>query len=190
MPRLEPVIVTKLWGAEFIQVNTPDYCGKIMVVNPGFVCSRHKHEVKDECFSILDGVMSLEVGSEESIETFTLEAGQVFRLEPGTYHRFNAVGDWPCTFVEFSTHDSPEDSYRLEPSRPVGTDEVERHGYEPYSDEYFYNVPKTVRCRVCKTAMTKRQADEGTGCECLPLAVLEEQTTRIPEGVPTVKAEE
>ncbi len=119
MPRLEPTIVRKKWGTEFIQVSTADYCGKIMVVEPGWMCSRHCHHEKDETFSVLNGAMLLEVGSGSAVEEFVLEVGDVFRLEPGTYHRFRALGNEGCTFVEFSTKDSPEDSYRLEESRAV-----------------------------------------------------------------------
>jgi D-lyxose ketol-isomerase len=49
---------------------------------------------------------------------FEFLPGDMLRLRPNTPHRFWVTkGTEPAVFIEFSTHDDPEDSYRLEESR-------------------------------------------------------------------------
>lgn len=113
-------ITPKLWGHETLIINTPEYCGKVLTVVPGFQCSLHLHEVKDETFLVVSGVLVVEYypdGDPEDRRVVELGEGASLRLTPGTPHRFWS-GEDGASFIEFSTHDSPEDSIRLEESRP------------------------------------------------------------------------
>jgi mannose-6-phosphate isomerase-like protein (cupin superfamily) len=112
-------IVEKLWGHEKHIVNTPEYCGKILTVNRGYQCSLHYHELKAETFYVLLGRLVVEyypLGDAADPRVVTLESGDSLDLPPGTPHRFWTDSKTSTLFVEFSTHDSPDDSIRLEES--------------------------------------------------------------------------
>jgi D-lyxose ketol-isomerase len=122
--RLIPAkIVTKLWGYEKHLVNTELYCGKILVALPnGMACSIHYHKRKTETFHVLKGRLFLQLFSLEGelLEEKNLAAGDSLTLVPLTPHRFWAI-DEVCEFLEVSTQDVPEDSYRLVDSGPIPT---------------------------------------------------------------------
>jgi D-lyxose ketol-isomerase len=121
---LAPIrIVPKLWGYEKHIVNNELYCGKILVAMPnGMACSVHYHKKKTETFHILRGHLHLQLFSLERRlqEQTVLNAGDSLTLAPLTPHRFWAA-DELCEFIEFSTTDAPEDSYRLIDSGPRPT---------------------------------------------------------------------
>jgi quercetin dioxygenase-like cupin family protein len=105
----------KVWGFEEWIVNTPDYCGKRLVLNKGWRCSMHHHRLKDETFYVAYGVVRLETETFEGERmTHRLGAGGSLRIEPGTWHRFTGVTD--AVMFEFSTHHEDDDSYRRVPS--------------------------------------------------------------------------
>ncbi len=123
MPRLETTVVKKLWGQERIIVNNDKYCGKVLMVNPGYQCSLHYHYDKDETFLVIHGQVVLETMRHEGmiLEEEILEMGDVFHLPANTPHRFRAqnVTGAPAVFIEFSTPHSDEDVIRLEESRAL-----------------------------------------------------------------------
>lgn len=113
-----PQRVNKLWGHEQIIVNNGMYCGKILTVEPnGYSCSIHFHKSKTETFHILEGELYLQIGRydpqtmEYHLTPMKMEAGTHLTVHPFIAHRFWAK---QCTkFIEFSTPDAPEDSYRI-----------------------------------------------------------------------------
>ena len=105
-------IVEKLWGREEILSNTSDYCLKRMYVNPGFKSSLHYHISKNETFVVESGVLFLELRGEKR----KLHPGDSVEILHFQKHRFRAVGEMVCVFLEVSTHDDPEDCVRVEPS--------------------------------------------------------------------------
>jgi mannose-6-phosphate isomerase-like protein (cupin superfamily) len=113
----------KVWGEEHEIVNCDLYCGKELVLKKQFRCSIHKHFVKDETFFLLKGLIFLEIKRDEDsqIEEFLLIPGDVFRLNPGVYHRFTGLKN--SKFIEFSTKHSDDDSYRLTESEKMKDDE-------------------------------------------------------------------
>jgi mannose-6-phosphate isomerase-like protein (cupin superfamily) len=136
----EVKIVEKLWGHERQLVNKrtysgPDgiqgYTGKILTVIPnGNACSVHYHRTKTETFYILEGRLFLEIWAfrpgrlmEHDMDALELEekrffnVGEAVTLHPYTPHRFHSP-EGICDFIEFSTPDFPEDSYRIVPSGP------------------------------------------------------------------------
>lgn len=130
------VRVEKAWGEELIVVNRRlgshgGYCGKRMTLRQGMRCSLHWHFDKDEVFFVESGRMLVELsqpgigpllahGHTAVYETRVVEPGGSVWVPPRTVHRFTGIDD--VVFFEFSSPDSPEDSYRIEPSgvAPVG----------------------------------------------------------------------
>ncbi len=109
--------VEKVWGHEEWIVNNPKYCGKKMVLNKGYRCSMHKHEIKDETFYILSGKVLLETDFNGEKETRLLTPGDVLHIEIGMWHRFTGIVG--SEIIEFSTFHMDEDSIRREPSGKI-----------------------------------------------------------------------
>jgi cytidyltransferase-like protein len=89
----KPSIVQKPWGYEEIFVVCDKYAGKILNILPGARLSRQYHEVKDETIYVIQGVLHLEIGGDESTpgRGIVLGPGGSYRIEPGTIHRFGAA---------------------------------------------------------------------------------------------------
>jgi mannose-6-phosphate isomerase len=124
-PTREPTsIVKKLWGYEKHIVNSPLYCGKILVALPnGMACSIHYHKLKTETFHVRSGSLHIQLFTLDGNlkETLDLAAGESLTLEPLSPHRFWAKTE-VCEFMEFSTHDDPADSYRIVDAGPAPKD--------------------------------------------------------------------
>lgn len=109
-------IVNKKWGTERWLVNEPGgYCVKEMTLLPGWRCSLHFHNVKDETFYVVQGTVMLLVDN----VMHRLEVGDHYRIKPGQIHRFHATGGVPATFIECSTYHDDEDVVRLTESEPI-----------------------------------------------------------------------
>ena len=97
-----PHRVDKPWGHELIWAQTDRYVGKVLHINAGETLSLQYHEVKDETIFLFSGEMRFWVGSApDSLEEVRLEAGEAYRVLPGTIHRMEAVTD--CDVMEAST---------------------------------------------------------------------------------------
>ena len=83
--------VNKPWGHEEIWAHTDKYVAKILFIKAGHSLSRQYHEVKEETLRIEEGVMSLELGRDDDIETKTLRPGDIFHVPPGVVHRMTAI---------------------------------------------------------------------------------------------------
>jgi len=104
--------VDKPWGNEVIFAHTEKYSGKILTINKGHKLSRQYHQIKDETIFVLEGTLSLELGSDEKITEIQLNEGHAFHIEPGVVHRLCArAGE--VKLVEVSTPDL-NDVVRLE----------------------------------------------------------------------------
>ena len=90
----------KPWGYEVWWARSPQYAGKILVVEPGQRMSLQYHERKEETCLVLSGQLKVE-GEVE----IALNPGQVFHVPTGRVHRFGASGSTPCVLVEVSTND-------------------------------------------------------------------------------------
>jgi len=112
-------IINKPWGYEKIIVNDKerDYCGKLLVCGDQIWSSGgkfHHHKIKDETFYVITGALELHILDDNlKIIKHQLEVGDSLRIKPLTWHRFRvALNTIICEFIEFSTFDSPDDSYR------------------------------------------------------------------------------
>ena len=110
--------VEKTWGHELWIINTPDYCGKELHIKKDKCSSEwryHYHIVKDETFYVIKGKLILDYVDRNNIfHSVILKPGAAFRIRPYIKHRFSTKSFWGCTFMEFSTEHSDEDSYRCE----------------------------------------------------------------------------
>jgi mannose-6-phosphate isomerase len=111
-------VVKKPWGYEEIWAKTGSYVGKVLVINPGHKLSRQYHNLKEETFRVLTGILTLEIGSKNDPEIYTyyLYEGESFHCPPKTVHRMicdPTKNSKPIKIVEVSTNHL-EDIIRLE----------------------------------------------------------------------------
>jgi quercetin dioxygenase-like cupin family protein len=107
--------VDKMWGAEYWLHNSDLYCAKLLVVDPGMMCSTHRHLLKTETFFVLEGtpLIQLEGGRWEA-----KAPGDSVHVPVGTWHRFGAA-ELPAVILEVSSHHDDEDVQRRDPSGPL-----------------------------------------------------------------------
>ena len=105
--------VPKGWGGEVIVVNTPEYCGKRLLVLAGRRCSVHKHRVKTETFCVQSGQLWVDIHEGDAITQHHLSPGDALHIPAHTVHQFWAP-DGDVWVIEFSSHDDPADSVKLE----------------------------------------------------------------------------
>lgn len=102
MSRRPARFVDKPWGHEEIFAETDGYVGKILFIRAGESLSLQYHRVKEETLRVLSGRVEFTAGDDaDNLESFELEAGEVFHVPPGTVHRMSAVSD--CELLEVST---------------------------------------------------------------------------------------
>jgi mannose-6-phosphate isomerase-like protein (cupin superfamily) len=131
---LDEHIFVKTWGRERVVDSNARYAGKILEVTvPGQACSIHYHKLKTETFYVLKGRLVLEIFDRVAVTAptpvplqvnrkfiFCLHPKENIHLNPGIPHRFwMADAAEPVEVFEFSSPDSPEDSYRIEPAGPA-----------------------------------------------------------------------
>jgi mannose-6-phosphate isomerase len=99
-----PRQVPKPWGNELWYALTERYAGKVLHVERGHRLSLQFHERKDESCYLLSGRLLLVKGpSVEQLDETVLEAGAVWRNEPGDVHTIEALED--SDVLEVSTPD-------------------------------------------------------------------------------------
>lgn len=108
-------VVEKKWGKEIWIVNGPLYCGKKLIVNPGWRCSKHRHLHKDETFYVESGYGWIMLDD----EPVRMLPGTVLRIPPGTWHCFWNACKVPFILMEISTHHDDADVERANESAPL-----------------------------------------------------------------------
>jgi mannose-6-phosphate isomerase len=103
--------VPKPWGHERIWARSDRYVGKILHINAGEELSVQYHNRKDETIHLLSGKLVYWVKVDGEMRDMRLEAGQSFRITPGTVHYMEAITD--CDVLEASTPEV-DDVVRLE----------------------------------------------------------------------------
>jgi D-lyxose ketol-isomerase len=113
--------VSKAWGAEYWLENNELYCAKILEIFGGWQCSLHYHPVKDETFTVLEGVVQLETYTAglypDGFRFERLEPGARVRLNPLTVHRFGSV--YGAFILEMSTKHDDGDVNRIVESQRI-----------------------------------------------------------------------
>jgi len=89
----------KIWGKEFWISNTPEYCGKVLVLNRQYRCSRHYHKLKKETFFVISGEVLMEY---DSGDLKVLRPGMSMTILPYQRHRFTGLAP-VSEIIEFSS---------------------------------------------------------------------------------------
>lgn len=122
------VRVSKLWGSEIWICNNPLYCGKILILEPGFRTSIHRHLRKHETMLCVQGQVGVRLyggsadrtclawGEEEAHVLLPMES---IEIPPGLWHSLEAGRPKTAVLYEFSTHHDDEDVERDEPSKAL-----------------------------------------------------------------------
>jgi mannose-6-phosphate isomerase len=101
----EPAHVEKIekpWGHELILERNEDFVIKRILLLAGHRSSLQRHDRKREWVRVEDGTIELTSGTDlQALQTQRLEAGDVYRVPPGTIHRVLAVDD--ATILEVAT---------------------------------------------------------------------------------------
>lgn len=126
VPAQRRTFVKKGWGSEDWIWNSDRYCGKLLFVQQGMECSYHYHQIKDETFLLMEGLLLVRYSPslfpvpqtwEESREEWVkcpgivLQPGDVFHVPPFMRHQFRGLKD--SKLIEFSTRHDDADSIRL-----------------------------------------------------------------------------
>ena len=109
--------VNKGWGHELIFADTKDYCGKLLVFDKkGKKFSMHFHDKKDETWYVYKGSFKISYIITDTAETkeVILNTADIWHNERLSLHQLMSLEDDSIIF-EVSTHDDPEDSYRVAP---------------------------------------------------------------------------
>jgi len=104
-----------LWGREFRMVNEHEYCSKILELTYPARSSVHFHKEKKETFIVLNGVVTIQIGS--AMRDY--RAGEQVTIEPMTEHSFmlsKKNGGQKALILESSMHHEDDDTYRVRPS--------------------------------------------------------------------------
>lgn len=117
--RTNVLAVPKAWGEELWLTNQPEYCAKLLLLQPDWQCSLHRHRLKKETFIVMEGEVVLQVGVDLQATLHRLTPGEQLTLLPQTYHRFWTTSPQGATILEISTHHSDLDVERLAPSSPI-----------------------------------------------------------------------
>jgi len=122
-------LVSKEWGSEEIVYNNV-HCVKIMKLKPGFQVSMHWHARKEETFILISGKMFIQTINKFGKSTITLLTNPLdsFTLDKNVPHTFYCPDgqEEETVFIEASTTDNPDDSYRVFPSGPQGKHSINR----------------------------------------------------------------
>lgn len=87
-----PRRIEKPWGYEVWYALTDRYVGKILCIEKGHRLSLQYHATKDESAYLVRGRLLLTRGpTVDDLSTTELEAGAVWRNEPGTLHTIEAI---------------------------------------------------------------------------------------------------
>jgi mannose-6-phosphate isomerase len=104
--------VDKPWGHELIWAHTPQYVGKILVIEAGQRLSLQKHEIKDESILVMSGRLRLHLEDDDGeVRTRELGPGEHRHVATGKVHRYEAIER--TELIEVSTPEL-DDVVRLE----------------------------------------------------------------------------
>lgn len=94
------MITGKVWGTTERQIATPLFEKHLLRIKPKHRCSLHKHHRKWNSFTVIQGVLYIDVVLDNgTVDTTKLIPGESTTVAPGVFHRFR-TGDGPCVATE------------------------------------------------------------------------------------------
>lgn len=115
------MVTGKVWGTTDRQIATPLFEKHLLRIKPKHRCSLHKHHRKWNSFTVIQGLLYIDVVLDDgrTIDTTTLGPGESTTVAPGVFHRFR-TGQHPCVATEEYYPDTlSEDIKRLDQGGPV-----------------------------------------------------------------------
>lgn len=143
-------VIKKGWGEERIVVNTPGYCGKILVYNAGAVSSGHLHIRKSETFLVLSGefrIRFLKPSNGEWLEELPFAKGDIVDIPAGLVHQVRCVT--AGEILEVSSYDDPMDVVRIIPGDSQKSNVPQSPAAEAPSSEARPAEPATAVPKPC-----------------------------------------
>lgn len=132
LTKLFEKIVEKVWGFETVICNNTHYCSKILYLHPHYQSSLHFHSVKNEVFHCIKGIVLVETAKlnigkhydiEGELQRHILMPHKQIEIPAELAHRFTAIIT-DSALMETSSFHADCDSYRLEKSRELSTQEI------------------------------------------------------------------
>ncbi len=84
-------VIERVWGTETWIVNDTihSYCGRMLKVNKGLMCSSHYHREKQETLYLFDGLVHIEADDVKEV----LYPGESITIPSNRWHRFFGLRD-------------------------------------------------------------------------------------------------
>lgn len=96
--------VTRRWGSYKILHETDDCKVKELTLLPGKSISLQSHEKRTECWAVVDGVGSCDIGpSVDDLSKKRLDGGSAILIRAGILHKLANIGDVPLVVIETQT---------------------------------------------------------------------------------------
>lgn len=113
-------VTGKVWGTTERQIATPLFEKHLLRIKPKHRCSLHRHHRKWNAFTVIHGVLLIDVVmGDRTIDTTKLCPGETTTVAPGVFHRFR-TGDGPCVATEeYYPETLSEDIQRMDQGGPV-----------------------------------------------------------------------
>lgn len=104
--------VQKIWGetTQFFLNATSE--GQFMRIKKGWFCSEHIHERKWNRFFLIDGKLKVTIFEKSGPVHHILEPGQSIDIEPGCFHKFEALENCLCVEMYWTDILEPGDIVR------------------------------------------------------------------------------
>lgn len=114
------MITGKVWGTTERQIAMPLFEKHLLRIKPLHRCSLHRHHRKWNSFTVIQGVLFIDVVlPDRKIDTTKLCIGETTTVPPGVFHRFR-TGDGPCVATEeYYPEALSEDIDRMDQGGPV-----------------------------------------------------------------------
>lgn len=91
------------WGTREIIHSAKGCRVRKIMLYPGATLSKHSHEKRNENYSVVSGVLSIEIGEGETLRNVELKQGDGINILPGMMHRLYNNTDHPVVAIEVDT---------------------------------------------------------------------------------------
>lgn len=102
------MIENKVWGVVQHVFDGP-VSVSLLRVNAGTYCSTHRHEKRYNHFHVISGKLLIRLYDErlQSVDKIILKRHERISIPPGTYHRFEVLGDGQIVETYWTKDGSP-----------------------------------------------------------------------------------
>ncbi len=91
------------WGTREIIHSAKGYRVRKIMLYPGATLSKHSHAKRNENYSVVSGVLSIEIGEGDSLRNVDLKQGDGINILPGMMHRLYNDTDHQVVAIEVDT---------------------------------------------------------------------------------------